>query len=45
MTDKPAGATSPIRIAAVNELLRAVIEVPSRWLGLVVVAAISTGID
>lgn len=40
MTDPPAAKTSSIRIAAVNELLRAVVDVPPRWLLLVVVAAL-----
>jgi hypothetical protein len=40
MTDQPAGKTSSIRIAAVNELLRAAVDVPPRWLRLVVAVAI-----
>jgi len=40
VTDQSAGKTSSIRIAAVNELLRAVIDVPPRWLLLVIAAAI-----
>ena len=40
MPETPTGNPSPIRIATVDELLRAVVVVPPRWLGLIVAAGL-----